>query len=91
VLLGTLLPSARAAQAVGLMLYCPSFLLGGGGPPPEVMGETMSSIAGVLPLTLAIDAIREPWLGIGDADGPLLVIALLAVVAAGFAARRTSL
>ncbi|HEY5317740.1 MAG TPA: ABC transporter permease, partial [Solirubrobacteraceae bacterium] len=28
VLLGTLLPSARAAQAVGLMLFFPSFLLG---------------------------------------------------------------
>ncbi|HYG94810.1 MAG TPA: ABC transporter permease, partial [Nocardioides sp.] len=34
VLLGTLLPSARAAQAVGLMLFFPSFLLGVGGPPP---------------------------------------------------------
>ncbi|GAA5150596.1 ABC transporter permease [Nocardioides marinquilinus] len=91
VLLGTMLPTARAAQAVGLMLYFPSFLLGGGGPPPQVMGEAMSSIAGVLPLTLAIDAIREPWLGIGTPDGSLAVVALIAVVAAGFAARRTSL
>ena len=34
VLLGSLLPSARAAQAVGLLLFFPSFLLGAGGPPP---------------------------------------------------------
>ena len=34
VLLGTLLPSARAAQAVGMMTFFPSFLLGVGGPPP---------------------------------------------------------
>ena len=34
VLLGTLLPSARSAQAVGLLLFFPSFLLGAGGPPP---------------------------------------------------------
>ena len=39
VLLGTLLPSARSAQAVGLLLFFPSFLLGAGGPPPHVMGS----------------------------------------------------
>jgi ABC-2 type transport system permease protein len=32
VLLGTILPSARAAQALGLLLFFPSFLLGVGGP-----------------------------------------------------------
>ena len=39
ILLGTLLPSARAAQAVGLLIFFPSFLLGAGGPPPHVMGS----------------------------------------------------
>ena len=34
VVLGTVLPSARAAQAIGLLLFFPSFLLGVGGPPP---------------------------------------------------------
>src|ERR1700733_15776130 len=38
VLLGSVLPSARSAQAVGLGLFFPSFLLGAGGPPPRVMG-----------------------------------------------------
>jgi ABC-2 type transport system permease protein len=33
VLLGSVLPSARSAQAVGLVLFFPSFLLGAGGPP----------------------------------------------------------
>ena len=41
VLLGSLLPSARAAQAVGLLLFFPSFLLGAGGPPPHVMGSVV--------------------------------------------------
>ena len=41
VLLGTLLPSARSAQAVGLILFFPSFLLGAGGPPPRVMGSAL--------------------------------------------------
>ena len=47
VLLGTLLPSARAAQAVGLVLFFPSFLLGVGGPPPGAMSPALRSIAGV--------------------------------------------
>ncbi|GAA4670004.1 ABC transporter permease [Nocardioides nanhaiensis] len=91
VLLGTLLPSARAAQAVGLLLFFPSFLLGVGGPPPAVMAPALREIADVLPLTLVNQAIREPWLGIGDAGGQLLVVTVLAVGATALAARRTAL
>lgn len=91
VLLGTLLPSARAAQSVGLMLFFPSFLLGVGGPPPAVMSEPLREIAEKLPLALATDAIREPWLGIGDGTGPLLAITVIALTASGLAARRTAL
>ena len=67
VLLGSLLPSARSAQAVGLLLFFPSFLLGAGGPPPQVMGSALRQVAEVLPLTLVTDAIRKPWLGLGNA------------------------
>lgn len=91
VLLGTLLPSARAAQAVGLMLFFPSFLLGVGGPPPGVMSAPLRAIAGKLPLALANDAIREPWLGIGHGTGPLVATSVLAIAAAVLAARRTAL
>jgi ABC-2 type transport system permease protein len=91
VLLGTLLPSSRAAQAVGLMLFFPSFLLGVGGPPPAVMPDAMREISEKMPLALATDAIREPWLGIGDGTGQLLVVVALAVVASALAARRTAL
>jgi ABC-2 type transport system permease protein len=91
VLLGTLLPSARAAQAVGLMLFFPSFLLGVGGPPPAVMSAPLREVAGKLPLALATDAIRDPWLGIGDGTGPLLAVIAIALVASVLAARRTAL
>jgi ABC-2 type transport system permease protein len=91
VLLGTLLPSARAAQAIGLVLFFPSFLLGVGGPPPSVMSDTLRTVADRLPLALANRAIREPWLGLGDATGPLIAVTLLAVVATALAGRRTSL
>lgn len=91
VLLGTLLPSARSAQAVGLMLFFPSFLLGVGGPPPAVMSEPLREIAERLPLALANDAIREPWLGISNGTGPLLATTAIAIVATALAARRTAL
>ncbi len=91
VLLGSLLPSARAAQAVGLLLFFPSFLLGVGGPPPAVMSPALRDIADVLPLALANDAIREPWLGIGTGTGPLVATIVIAAVASALAARRTSL
>jgi ABC-2 type transport system permease protein len=91
VLLGTVLPSARAAQAVGLLLFFPSFLLGVGGPPPGAMSDTLADISDTLPLALANQAIREPWLGLGSAGGPLVAVAILAVVAAALAVRRTAL
>lgn len=93
VLLGTMLPSARAAQAIGLILFFPSFLLGSGGPPPQVMGAALRSAARFLPLTLVTNAIRVPWLGLGTgtAIGSLAAVAGLAVVATLLAARRAAL
>jgi len=91
VLLGTLLPSARAAQAVGLMLFFPSFLLGAGGPPPHVMGSVLRHVGDALPLTWVTTAIRQPWLGIGTPTGTLMEVVGLAVVATTIAARRAAL
>ena len=91
VVLGTVLPSARSAQAVGLMLFFPSFLLGAGGPPPHAMGAGLRGVAQLLPLTQVTDAIREPWLGIGSATESLIVVAVLALVACGLTGRRAAL
>jgi ABC-2 type transport system permease protein len=91
VLLGTLLPSARSALAVGLLLFFPSFLLGAGGPPPHVMGAAVRHIAGPLPLTLLTNAVRGPWLGLGPATGSLIGLAALTVAFTAVAARRTAL
>jgi ABC-2 type transport system permease protein len=91
VVLGSVLPSARSAQAVGLLIFFPSFLLGAGGPPPHVMGAAVRQVAGPLPLTLLTNAVREPWLGIGSATGSLIAVAALAVAATILAARRTAL
>jgi ABC-2 type transport system permease protein len=65
VLLGVLLPNARAAQGVGMLLFFPMFLLAGGGPPPDAMSSVMADISTWLPLTHVTRAIQEPWLGLG--------------------------
>ena len=92
VLLGTLLPSARAAQAVGLMLFFPSFLLGVGGPPPAVMSDALcrdrrEAAAG--------DGHRRDPAGLARPrrrpTGTLATVGVLAVVATALAARRTAL
>jgi len=82
VLLGLVLPSARAAQGVGLALFFPSFLLGGGGPPPAAMPDVMRSVSDVLPMTQAVRAIQHPWLDLG----PSTTVRLIALAAMALAA-----
>ena len=53
--------------------------------------EQLREIADRLPLALANQAVREPWLGIGNATGALLTTLAIAAVAATLAARRTAL
>ena len=91
VVLGMLLPSARSAQAVGMTLFFPSFLIGAGGPPPKVMGSVMQRVGDVLPLTWVTDSVREPWLGIGTATVDLVLVATSAAVAGVVAVWRSAL
>jgi ABC-2 type transport system permease protein len=91
VALGMALPSARAATAVGNLLFIPTFLLGGGGPPRAVMTGPMGTISDALPLTHIIGGIRHSWLGAtGDPRQlwwPLVVTALCAATAVRLARR----
>jgi len=91
--LGLLMPTGRSATAIGNMAFIPMFLLGGGGPPREVMTEPMHLIADILPLTHIIGGLRHSWLGATDDPHILwwpLLVATLAVAAGLRAARRTS-
>jgi ABC-2 type transport system permease protein len=79
--LGMALPSARSAQGLGMLLFFPFFLLGGAGPPPDAMGDPMSSIANVVPLTHVVRSIQEPWLDLGNPTGHIAVLAALIALA----------
>jgi ABC-2 type transport system permease protein len=65
VLLGAVLPTTRAAQAVGLLLFFVMMFISGAGPPREVLSGPMQAISDFLPLTHVIILLQEPWLGRG--------------------------
>jgi ABC-2 type transport system permease protein len=74
ILLGALLPNARAAQGAGATLFFVMLLLCGGGPPREVMSGPMRVIADALPLTHAVRILQDPWLGFGWEWTPFLAV-----------------
>lgn len=74
-LLGSLLPNARAAQAAGLVLFFPMWLLSGAGPPRAVMTEPMRWISDVMPLTHVVAGLQDPWLDLGSGLTELLILA----------------
>jgi ABC-2 type transport system permease protein len=76
--IGLAAPSARAAQAIGLLAFFPLYLLGGGGPPRGVMTGPMHVISDLIPST--VPAIVEPWLGLSGMGSQLAVLAGWAAV-----------
>jgi ABC-2 type transport system permease protein len=85
-LLGSLAPTARAAQAIGLVLFFPMWLLSGAGPPRGVMTEAMRQLSNVLPLTRVVTAIQEPWLGTGSNLSELVALSVLFAAAVALTA-----
>ena len=79
-LIGSLIRTARAAQAVGMLLFFPMWLLCGAGPPPGVMSAGIRHLSNALPLTYAVRAIQQPWLG--AAPRPLDLLLLTGILAA---------
>ena len=89
VALGLAAPTARAAQAVGLLAFFPLYLLGGGGPPKGVMTGPMQTVSDVLPST--VPSLTDPWLGTGGVAPHLPVLAAwtaAALLATAWLARR---
>ena len=80
--LGVLLPTARAAQGAGILLWFLVFMLGGAGPPPAVLPDTMATIGDWTPLRPMITALQDPWFGAGW--NPALLGVLAGVGVAGW-------
>jgi len=65
ILLGSVMPTTRAAQGLGLLLFFVILILGGAGPPREVMTTAMQYMGDATPLRHAITLLQDPWLGWG--------------------------
>jgi len=77
ILLGAVLPTARAAQALGMLLWFVMLMLGGAGPPPEVMTGAMSAIRNLTPLWHGVRVMQDAWLGLDPGLSWVVMIALL--------------
>jgi ABC-2 type transport system permease protein len=88
--LGALLPTARAAQGAGILLWFLVFMLGGAGPPPEVLPDAMSTVGDLTPLRPLIIALQDPWFGNGWNVGRLGVLVAIGAVSWAVAGYRLS-
>lgn len=93
VLLGYLLPTARSAQGVGVVLWFVVMMLSGTGPPIEVLNSVLRGVGSALPLRHVVLLLQDPWLGAGwnvAEMGIVFAFALVAGAGALFLAGRTA-
>ncbi len=76
VALGAMVPTARAAQAIGIMLWFLLLFLGGAGPPREVLSTTLQRIEDATPLWHAVKVMQDGWLGLDSGLSALVLIAV---------------
>ncbi len=86
IFLGAVLPTARAAQAVGMLVWFVMLFLGGAGPPPEVLTDAMRTVSDFTPLWHAVKMMQDAWLGF-DAGLSWLIFALIGLASAGLGLR----
>jgi ABC-2 type transport system permease protein len=86
VLLGAVMPTARAAQGIGILLWFTMQMLSGAGPPPEVLSSVLNRVGEFLPLRHLVVALQDPWLGEGVNWPEMAVLAAIVAVAGGLAA-----
>ena len=87
VMLGALLPTARAAQAAGMLFWFVMLFLGGAGPPPEVLTGALRALRHFVPLTYVVSLLQGPWLGLGWSWTDTAIVAAWGLVAALVTAR----
>ncbi|MBK8989253.1 MAG: ABC transporter permease [Chloroflexi bacterium] len=78
--LAGVLPTPRAAQAVGMALFYPMLFLSGAAMPRQIMPESVQKFSEFLPLTHVVKLLEELWLkGTWNLTSLAVVIGLLVV------------
>lgn len=92
-LLGAILPTSRAAQGVGLVLFFVMLILGGAGPPREVMTSAMKTAGDFTPMQHAVTLLQDAWQGLGwnwTEFGIMAGMLVVSLTAAALVIRRNS-
>ena len=90
-LLGAAMPTTRAAQGAGVLLWFVMLIIAGAGPPPEVLTDATRTVADATPLRHVVLLMQDPWLGFGwNSVETLVVLAWLSgsALLAGLLLRR---
>lgn len=91
VLLGSLVPTARAAQGLGLLLFFGLFFIAGGGPPPALLPDWITTFVSYTPMGPLNAAVSDPWHGFGWNVAALAVLVAIAVVGWLLATRQVNM
>jgi ABC-2 type transport system permease protein len=86
-LVAALAPTAKAGQAIGMILFFPSLFLGGVYIPRETMPAVLRNIGDYSPLGATLKTMRDAWMGTEPRVAQLAIMAGYAVVA-GLAATK---
>ena len=78
-----LIPTARTAQIVGMVLLYPMLFLSGAGFPRELLPEAIKKISTFLPLTYVVNLLRGLWIGETWGQHLTEVLVLAVMLAAG--------
>jgi ABC-2 type transport system permease protein len=84
-LLAAVIPTARAAQGIGLILFFTVWMISGTAPPLAVLPDTLRQIAAFEPLTHVVIAVQDPWFGNGWNVERLAILGAVSIVAGGIA------
>ena len=80
--LGLALPTARAAQGAGVLLWFVMMQISGPGAPPEVLPTALLRVADATPLKHLVVLMQDPWFGLGWNGPEMLIVLGFCVVAA---------
>lgn len=81
--LAGLMPTARAAQVVGMVLLYPMLFLSGAGFPRKLLPEAIKKVSAFLPLTYVVDLLRGLWVGETWEQHRMAVFVLAGILVAG--------
>ena len=87
VLVAAVTPTAKAANAIGMLAFFPSMFLAGVYVPREVFPAVLQRISDVTPLGAALESVRDTWQGAWPHPVHLVTMAAWALVATAVAAR----